>query len=74
MKTKYAIIMTTTDKKKNAKKIIKALLKKELAACIQLFPIESFYTWEGKINNDQEFLLFIKSKKKLYPKIDWKHT
>ena len=49
--------MTTINPKKNAKKIIKVLLKKKLAACIQLFPIESSYTWEGTVNNDKEILL-----------------
>lgn len=70
MKTKYSIVMTTTNSKKNAKKIIKALLKKKLAACIQLFPIESFYTWEGTVNNDNEILLFIKSEANLYTQIE----
>lgn len=70
MKTKYALIMTTTNTKKNAKKIIYALLKKKIAACIQLFPIESFYTWEGKVDNDKEFILFIKSKARLYNQIE----
>lgn len=62
--------MTTTNTKKNAKKIINALLKKKIAACIQLFPIESFYTWEGKVNEDKEFILFIKSKASLYNQIE----
>ena len=70
MKSKYALIITTTNSKKNAKKIIKVLLKKKLAACIQLFPIESFYTWEGKVNQDKEFILFIKSTKNLYSHIE----
>jgi len=62
--------MTTTNTKKNGKKIINALLKKKIAACIQLFPIESFYTWEGKVNEDKEFILFIKSKASLYNQIE----
>jgi len=70
MKPKYALIITTTNSKKNAKKIIKTLLKKKLAACIQVFPMESFYTWEGKVNQDKEFILFIKSTKKLYDQIE----
>ena len=70
MKPKYALIITTTDSKKNAKKIIKVLLKKKLAACIQLFPIESFYIWEGKVNQDKEFISFFKSNTRLYHQIE----
>ena len=33
----------------------------KLAACVNIIPgIQSVYVWEGKVNNDQEFLMMIK--------------
>ena len=58
----YRVVLTTTGSKENAKAVVDAVLSKKLAACIQVFPIESHYVWEGKINNDSEFMLFFKAK------------
>jgi len=66
----YSLIQTTTDSKELAKKIAKELLDKKLAACIQIFPIESLYTWEQEIKEDKEYLLQIKTISKNYKKIE----
>jgi periplasmic divalent cation tolerance protein len=31
------------------------------AACVNLFPLNSIYLWQGKINQDQEYQLMIKT-------------
>jgi len=69
MQNNYSIIITTTPNKELAKKIAKMLVEKRLAACGQMFPIESIYHWQGKINEDNEIMLFIKSKTELLDKI-----
>lgn len=51
----------TNPTKKIAKKIAIDLLKKRLAACVNIFPVESFYWWGGKIVKDKEWVLIIKS-------------
>lgn len=66
----YAIVVTTTETKEEAQRIARALLNARLAACIQIFPIESFYHWEGKMENAKEFRLEIKTRRKLYSKIE----
>jgi len=39
-----------------------ALVEQRLAGCIQIVgPIESIYRWEGKVQRDREWKLFIKS-------------
>ena len=43
----------------------KLLVKKKLAACVSLKPIESVYEWKGKIEESYEVELVIKSKPKL---------
>ncbi len=46
-----------------AKKIAKILLTEKLAACVKVINnLESFYMWEGALQEDKEVYLMIKSK------------
>ncbi|WP_347276440.1 divalent-cation tolerance protein CutA [Chroococcidiopsis sp [FACHB-1243]] len=36
-----------------------SLVASKLAACVNIFPIQSVYTWQGKINQEQEWQLLI---------------
>jgi len=66
---KICIIQTTCKDIEEAKKIANILLKKKLAACIQITDIESLYIWNNEICNDKEKLLSIKTKIKNFKKI-----
>jgi periplasmic divalent cation tolerance protein len=46
-----------------ARKIARTVVEKRLAACVSIVThaIESFYTWEGKLENSSEYLLMIKT-------------
>ena len=66
----YIIIQTTTNNKKEAKKLTKLLIKNKLAACVQISKINSFYTWENKCCMDKERLLSIKTKQEHYKTIE----
>ena len=66
----YAVVLTTCSNNEDAKKIINALLEKKLVACIQIFPINSFYSWKGEICNDNEVTLLIKCNQKHYNEIE----
>lgn len=57
----YLII--TTCKEKDEKKIVDELLSSNLVACINSFKVKSKYIWKGKIEEDEEKLLFIKTTK-----------
>ena len=70
MEKTYAVVLTTCANEQDAKKIINALLLEKIAACIQLFPINSYYTWKGEISNDNEMVLLIKCNKNHYPQIE----
>ena len=62
---KILLIITTESNKKKAKKIAKLLISKKLAACVTLKNIYSIYEWEGKIEEDVEIEITIKTKPKL---------
>jgi periplasmic divalent cation tolerance protein len=60
--TGYCVVLTTNDNEAHAERIVDAVLKAKLAACLQLMPIKSCYVWEGKIARDNEVLMLIKAK------------
>lgn len=66
------VVQTTCSSKKEAKLISKVLIKSKLAACIQRTKIKSIYKWDGKVCEDKEYLLTIKTKKQNYKKIQSK--
>ena len=65
----FSLIITTTANKESAKEIARLLVEKKLAACGQIFPIESLYFWQGKICEENETMLFIKSRTALFEEI-----
>ena len=67
--TEYSIVITTAGDKESAKSLAKLLVEKRLAACVQMFPIESVYLWQDKVCDGNEMALFIKSKTTLFSKI-----
>lgn len=68
--TDFRLYLTTVQSKKEAKQIAEALLKYKAAACISIIEkINSMYMWQGKICNDEECLMIIKSHSELFEKI-----
>lgn len=67
---KYCMINTTCDNIDVANKIIEELFKNKLASCVQVTDINSSYVWNGKIENTNEKLLSIKTKRSLYNDIE----
>ena len=60
------MLMTALPSRDAAAAIAKLLVEEKLAACVQLLPIESFYRWEGNIQNAAEVLLLIKTRTALF--------
>jgi len=59
-------MLTTTPTREEAQNIARLLIEEKLAACVQLLPIESFYFWQGKTQNEAEVLLLIKTRTALF--------
>lgn len=55
-----------------AKKICTALLKDKLIACGNLHATRSFYWWNNKIEEEDEVILFAKTRKELQGKVEKK--
>jgi periplasmic divalent cation tolerance protein len=62
-------MLTTTPTREEAQKIASLLIEEKLAACVQLMPIESFYVWQGKTQNEAEILLLIKTRSALFESV-----
>jgi periplasmic divalent cation tolerance protein len=58
----YCVVLVTVSSESEAKAIARALVEERLAACINIIPgLTSIYRWEGKICEDRELLLVIKT-------------
>ena len=56
------VVMVTAASQDEAGKIADHVVRSHLAACASMIPtVHSTYWWEGKIMNDQETLLLIKT-------------
>ena len=57
-----SIVLTTLGKNDDARAIATALIDEHLAACVNIVPdITSIYAWKGKISEDAEQQLVIKT-------------
>lgn len=58
---RYGVVLVTTGSREEAIAIARALLQSHLAACVNLLPVQSLYTWKGEIQEDEEWQLLIKT-------------
>ncbi len=66
----YLVIYITTSSVSEAKKIGRTLVEEKLVACSNIIsPIRAIYSWQGKICDDKEALMILKTKKKLFKQI-----
>ncbi len=63
---KAIIVLVTCPSSVIAKMLATHLLKKRLAACVNIIPgVKSLFWWQGKIDRCSEWLLVIKTEKRL---------
>jgi len=67
----YIVVFVTVEKKQEAEKIARRLVEKKLAACVNVDQgVNSFFRWQGRVQNCREYLLVIKTKKSLFPRLE----
>jgi periplasmic divalent cation tolerance protein len=70
LQNSYVIVLVTTASKQEAEKIAQHLLKQRLIACANIVgPVSSLFRWSGKVENAEEYLIFMKSRRDLFDKL-----
>lgn len=64
------MVYTTCGSKKDADTISRSLLKKKLCVCAIAFPARSIYWWDSKLTSSNEYLILLKTTKKLALKLE----
>lgn len=63
-------VFCTIGNKVDAKKMAKTVVDRGLAACAQLSQIESFYVWDGAVQNEPEVRIVFKTTDAQYQKLE----
>jgi periplasmic divalent cation tolerance protein len=67
------IVLVTCGSEEEAAKIAHSLVEERLAACVNITsPVRSIYRWEGKIWDEREWILIIKTQKKRFGELEKK--
>ena len=66
---KYCMIETAFDNIEEAKKVINKLLEDKLVSSCQMVESNSKWNWKQEIEESKEYLVFMKTKKKLQKQI-----
>jgi len=65
--TDKVVVFVTCSSAEEAGRIARALVEERLAACVNVSsPIRSVYRWQGKLTDDEEVLLVIKTTRELF--------
>ena len=67
---KCCVVITTTDNEETAILIARTLIETELAACVQLDEVQSFFYHEAEYRQAKEIRLFIKAPTDNYKAIE----
>lgn len=69
--TDSIVIFVTAGSAAEAETIAKALVEEQLAACVNILsPIRSIYCWDGKLADEQEWLLLIKTRAERFSAVE----
>lgn len=66
----YLLVLTTTATEQQASALALSLVEARLAACAQIHPIRGVYRWEGKVLNEPEWRLTIKTTPEQYAAVE----
>lgn len=63
-------VHTTVGTQDDARRIARALVEMKLVACAQISTIESFYAWQGALQQELEWRLLFKTTADRYPQVE----
>jgi len=65
----YIIVYIPCGNREEAEKIAMAIVEEKLAACVNYFPINSIYRWQGKVETGEEYVLICKTAREKFTKL-----
>lgn len=64
------VVMTSVGTEQQAVEISEELIARRLATCVNIVPcLRSIYRWKGKICEDTEYLLLVKTPQRLFERV-----
>ncbi len=67
---RFIVVVTTVGTRAEARAMARTLVEQQLAACVQIAEIESFYGWAGETRNEPEFRLWCKTVSERYAEVE----
>lgn len=65
-----SVVVTSVGTEQQAVEISEELVARRLATCVNILPcLRSIYRWKGKVCEDSEFLLIIKTRRVLFAEV-----
>ena len=69
--TEFRLVLTTVPDEELGRRLARTLVEERLAACVNVSPaVTSFYWWGGKLVEDREFILLIKTKASVLDRLE----
>ena len=67
----FIVAYVTAGSPAEGDRLARALVEERLAACVnRVAPVHSVYRWEGKVEQSEEELLIIKTRRTLFPALE----
>ena len=63
-------VVTTVATQAEAQAMAQALVQRHLAACVQISQIDSVYLWQGRLHQEPECRLVVKTTRERYPRVE----
>ena len=67
--SEFVFVYSTFPDAEAARKVAQVLIGAKLAACVNIYPVESVYEWQGKLEDGPEAAAFIKTRRALVEQV-----
>jgi periplasmic divalent cation tolerance protein len=64
------MVLVTCGSETKATDLASKIVNRKLAACVQMNPVVSIYTWDNRVQTETETRLVIKTRTSLYPDLE----
>jgi len=66
----HCMVLVTCKDDTEARSLASGIVHDKLAACVQMNPVVSVYTWKGQVETETEIRLTVKTRTALYPALE----